>query len=54
MKNCKWLLSEYDVVNIEMYEKVSGKEILYIIIVIDNYDVVKEVKFYESFEMLIM
>ncbi|PEG02834.1 type VII secretion protein EssC [Bacillus cereus] len=54
MKNRKRLLSEYDVANIEMYEKASGKEIPHIIIAIDNYDAVKEAKFYESFEMLIM
>ncbi|MDH2880702.1 hypothetical protein MX155_10655, partial [Bacillus cytotoxicus] len=37
-----------------MYEKASGKQIPNIIVAIDNYDVVKEAKFYEEFEMLIM
>ena len=55
MKNRKRLLSEYDVANIEMYEKASGKRnTTYYYWAIDNYDAVKEAKFYESFEMLIM
>ncbi|HDR4571463.1 type VII secretion protein EssC [Bacillus cytotoxicus] len=54
MKQRKRMLSEYDVASIEMYEKASGKQIPNIIVAIDNYDAVKEAKFYEEFEMLIM
>ncbi|PED05902.1 type VII secretion protein EssC [Bacillus pseudomycoides] len=54
MKQRKRMLSEYDVASIEMYEKASGKQMPNIIVTIDNYDAVKEARFYEDFEMLMI
>jgi DNA segregation ATPase FtsK/SpoIIIE, S-DNA-T family len=54
MKVRKKLLSQYDVANLEMYEKLSGKKMPNIIMAIDNYDAVREAGFYEEFEMLIL
>ncbi|EJS11254.1 type VII secretion protein EssC [Bacillus cereus VDM062] len=54
MKARKRMLSQYDVASLEMYEKASGNKVPNIIVAIDNYDAVKEARFYEEFEMLMM
>ncbi|SFJ95945.1 type VII secretion protein EssC, partial [Bacillus sp. 71mf] len=54
MKIRKRMLSQYDVASLEMYEKASGNKVPNIIVTIDNYDAVKEARFYEQFETLMM
>ncbi|MBC1667862.1 type VII secretion protein EssC, partial [Listeria welshimeri] len=53
MKYRKKLLSKYRVANIEQYEKASKDEIPNIIIVLDNYDAVREAGFGENFDKVI-
>ncbi|MBC1307390.1 type VII secretion protein EssC [Listeria booriae] len=38
----KKLLSDYSVANLKMYEQASGNEVPYIMILIDNYDAIRE------------
>lgn len=52
VKERKQKLSKYGVANLEMYEKVSGIKFAKIVIVIDNYDSVREAHFVEEFEKL--
>ncbi|MBM7361574.1 type VII secretion protein EssC [Priestia taiwanensis] len=54
MKRRKKILSDYDVANMSVYEKASGKTEPNIIITIDNYDSVKEAPFYEAFDLMMM
>ncbi|MEZ0116938.1 UNVERIFIED_ORG: S-DNA-T family DNA segregation ATPase FtsK/SpoIIIE [Heyndrickxia coagulans] len=54
MKLRKKALSQYNVANIELYEKISGNSMPNIVIPIDNYDAVKEAGFYNEFEMLVL
>ncbi|MBU9723484.1 MULTISPECIES: type VII secretion protein EssC [Bacillaceae] len=50
LKERKQKLSKYGVANMEMYEKASGEEVPNILVVIDNYDSVKDTDFSEQFE----
>ncbi|MGC4376903.1 type VII secretion protein EssC [Fictibacillus sp. Mic-4] len=54
MKARKRLLSQYDVANAEMYEKISGNTMANIVVAIDNYDAVKESGFYNEFEAFVL
>ncbi|MBF2701564.1 type VII secretion protein EssC, partial [Listeria innocua] len=53
IKTRKKLLSQYRVANIEQYERASGKELPNIIIVLDNYDAVKDAGLGDDFEKII-
>ena len=53
IKERKKLLSAFGVATMDMYEKASGKIIPNIVIVIDNYDAVREAVFQETFEKTI-
>lgn len=53
IKERKKLLSEYKVATLEMYEKVSGNDIPNIVLMVDNYDAVREVDYVEPFERVI-
>lgn len=46
----KKLLSELGVATLDMYEKASGKQVPHIVIMIDNYDAVREADYVEPFE----
>lgn len=48
----KQKLSEYGVANIEMYTKASGESVPHQVIIIDNYDSVREADYVEEFEAL--
>ena len=50
MKSRKKKLSDYGVASLEMYEKASGEEVPSILVVLDNYDAVREAAFSEAFE----
>lgn len=52
IKARKKKLSEYGVANIEMYTKASGESVPHQVIVIDNYDSVREADYVEEFEAL--
>lgn len=52
MKYRKKLLSKYRVANIEQYEKASKEEIPNIVIVLDNFDAVREAGFGENFDKI--
>ncbi|WP_147536200.1 type VII secretion protein EssC [Bacillus marasmi] len=52
VKERKQQLSKFGVANLEMYEKVSGNKMAKIVIVIDNYDSVREAHFVDEFEKL--
>ncbi|WP_066074081.1 type VII secretion protein EssC [Neobacillus soli] len=52
-KERKRKLSQYGVANIGMYEKASGTKEPNILIVIDNYDAVRDTAFVDDFEKLI-
>lgn len=43
-------LSEYGVATLEMYEKASGNNVPHIVLMIDNYDAVREADYVELFE----
>ncbi len=53
MKARKKLLSAYGVATMEMYEQASGETIPHIMMVLDNYDAVREADFVEPFEKVI-
>ncbi|WP_172372769.1 type VII secretion protein EssC [Sporosarcina jiandibaonis] len=53
LKERKQKLSEYGVANLDMYEKASGQSVPTIVIVLDNYDAVREADFVDEFERLI-
>lgn len=53
MKVRKQLLSEFGVATMEMYEKASGKTVPHTMVIIDNYDAVREADFVEPFEKAI-
>lgn len=53
IKTRKKLLSQYRVANIEQYERASEKELPNIIIVLDNYDAVKDAGLGDDFEKII-
>ncbi len=53
IKARKKKLSEYGVANIDMYTKASGERVPSLIILIDNYDSVREADYVEEFELLI-
>ncbi|WP_270996352.1 type VII secretion protein EssC [Listeria seeligeri] len=50
IKTRKQMLSQYRVANLEQYEKASGKMLPNIIIVLDNYDAVKDAGLGDEFE----
>src|SRR5699024_12433136 len=54
MKTRKRKLSKHGVANIAMYEQASGESVPNILIVIDNYDSVRENDFDDDFTSLIM
>lgn len=47
-------LSQYNVANIEMYEKMSRNQMARIVMAIDNYDAVRETDFNNEFETLVL
>lgn len=49
----KSLLSEFGVATMEMYEKASGEMVPHIMLVLDNYDAVREADFAEVFEKVV-
>lgn len=53
MKERKKRLSDVGVASIVLYEKASGNAVPHIVVVIDNYDAVRETKFSEDFESVI-
>ncbi|QTN00543.1 type VII secretion protein EssC [Sediminibacillus dalangtanensis] len=53
MKERKQKLSQYGVANMEMYEKASGDNVPNTVIVIDNFDSVREADFSDEFEKLV-
>src|SRR5690625_1049194 len=53
IKERKQKLSKYGVANIEMYEKASGDLVPNMMIVIDNYDAVREADFVDEFNKII-
>ena len=53
LKERKQKLSEYGVANLAMYEKASGQSVPTTVIVLDNYDAVREADFVDEFERLI-
>lgn len=53
MKERKQKLSNYGVASMDMYEKASGETVPSILIVIDNYDSVREAEFSDEFEKLV-
>lgn len=53
MRARKKLLSTYGVATIDMYEKASGSTVPNIVVVLDNYDAVKEADFVEPFERML-
>ncbi|MCK0473460.1 type VII secretion protein EssC [Halalkalibacter sp. APA_J-10(15)] len=53
MKERKQLLSRYGVANLSMYEKASGEVEPNLLIVIDNFDTVRDTDFSEEFEKLV-
>lgn len=52
IKERKQKLSKYGVANIEMYEKASKEDVPNIVLIIDNYDSVRETDFVDEFESL--
>lgn len=52
MKSRKKKLSDYGVATMEMYEKASGEHVPNLLVVIDNYDAVREADFADSFEVI--
>ncbi|MBC6135673.1 type VII secretion protein EssC [Listeria booriae] len=50
LKDRKRKLSQFGVANLEMYEKASGEILPNIVVIIDNFDPVKESPFQEDFE----
>ncbi|PNP92573.1 type VII secretion protein EssC [Listeria newyorkensis] len=52
-KRRKGLLSDYGVANLDMYEKLGNEPLPEIIIVLDNYDVLREPGFDESLEQML-
>ncbi|MRX72690.1 type VII secretion protein EssC [Bacillus lacus] len=53
MKKRKQLLSQYGVANVSMYERSSGQIEPNLLIVIDNFDTVRDTDFSEEFEKII-
>ncbi|GAA0303957.1 S-DNA-T family DNA segregation ATPase FtsK/SpoIIIE [Gracilibacillus halotolerans] len=53
VKERKRKLSKYSAADIEMYEKISGETVPNILIVIDNYDSVREADFSDELERII-
>ncbi|WP_260510531.1 type VII secretion protein EssC [Listeria booriae] len=52
-KRRKSLLSDYGVANLDMYEKLGNEPLPEIIVVLDNYDVLREPGFDESLEQML-
>lgn len=53
LKYRKQLLSQYGVASIDMYEKASKEVLPSIVIIVDNYDAVRESEFVDEFERLV-
>src|SRR5690606_19935358 len=53
VKERKRKLSKYSAADIEMFEKISGETVPNILIVIDNYDSVREADFNDELERVI-